>query len=250
MSQPPKRSPIKRTGLARALSKLGFCSRSDARELILAGRVRVNGKLCRDPVAWIALQRDRVEVDQQSVGAARKVYLMLNKPRGLVTTTADEHQRATVFECLKDQNLPTLTPVGRLDMASEGLLLFTNDTGWANRVTSPGSGLEKVYHVQIDCVADKHLIERMERGQQSEGDFLSAKCASILRTGTRNSWLEVTLDEGKNRHIRRLLAALGVEVLRLVRVAIGPLELGQLPKGKFRHLTLEEVNALICQTDR
>ena len=247
MSRSTTRRESKRTGLARALSKLGFCSRNQARELIFEGRVRVNGKACRDPQAWVDLGRDRVEVDQRSVRAAPRVYLMLNKPRGLVTSTSDEHQRATVYDCLKDENLPKVAPVGRLDMASEGLLLFTNDTEWGNGITAPETELEKVYHVQIGCVADEQLIHRMQKGQQVEGDFLAAKRVSILRTGSRNSWVEVTLDQGKNRHIRRLLAALGIEVLRLVRVAIGPLELGQLPKGKFRHLTLAEVKALNCQ---
>lgn len=244
MSRSTTRPESKRTGLARALSKLGFCSRSQARELIFEGRVRINGKACRDPEAWIALGRDRVEVDQRSVQGAPKIYLMLNKPRGLVTTTSDEHQRATVYECLKDPSLPKVAPVGRLDRASEGLLLFTNDTEWANRITAPETDLEKLYHVQIGCVADPQLLHGIKQGQQVEGDFLAAKQVSILRTGTRNSWLEVTLDEGKNRHIRRLLAALDVEVLRLVRVAIGSLKLGQLPKGKFRHLSSDEIDAL------
>lgn len=183
----------KRAGLARALSKLGFCSRSRARELVLDGRVRVNGKACRDPEAWVYVGLDRLEVDQQSVQAALKVYLMLNKPRGLVTTTSDEHQRATVYQCLNDQTLPNIAPVGRLYMASEGLLLFTNDSDWADGITSPKSGLDKVYHVQIGCVAYEQLIQRLEQGQQWEGDFLAVKRVSILRTGSRNSWLEVTL---------------------------------------------------------
>jgi 23S rRNA pseudouridine2605 synthase len=145
---------------------------------------------------------------------------------------------------LAGADLPFLAPVGRLDQASEGLLLFTNDTGWAARITDPASQLEKTYHVQVSCVADVALIQRMHQGVNVTGDFLAAKRVRLLRHGTCTSWLEVMLHEGKNRHIRRLLAALGVEVLRLVRVAIGPLALGNLAKGRFRFLTSAEVESL------
>jgi 23S rRNA pseudouridine2605 synthase len=234
----------RRASLARALSKLGYCSRSQARDLIAAGRVRVNGAPRRDPECWVDLDKDRITVDEQALQGAPKVYLMLNKPRGLVTTRADEQDRATVCECLAGKGLPFVSPVGRLDKASEGLLLFTNDTEWAARITDPANHLDKLYHVQVDCLADDALAARMEKGVNAEGDFLAAKRAKVLRLGSRNSWMEVTLDEGKNRHIRRLLAALGVNVHRLIRVAIGPLPLGNLPKGEFRHLTENEVKEL------
>ncbi len=233
-----------RTGLARALSKLGFCSRSRAREFILAGRVRVNCKPARDPEHWVDLSHDHIEVDSQPVEAASKVYLMLNKPRGLVTSTSDERGRATVYQCLKDETLPKLAPVGRLDMASEGLLLLTNDTAWANRIASPETHLAKVYHAQVNCIADEQLVQRIERGQTVDGEFLAAKRVTVLRCGSRNSWLEIVLTEGKNRHIRRLLGAFEIEVLRLIRISIGPLALGPLAKGSFRYLTEEEVRAL------
>jgi 23S rRNA pseudouridine2605 synthase len=235
---------VARTGIARALSKLGFSSRSRARELISAGRVRLNGKLCREPDHWVDPDHDRIEVDSQVVRETAKVYLMLNKPRGLVTTASDEHGRATVFKCFKDAQLPVLSPVGRLDKASEGLLLFTNDTSWAAGITEPGAQLEKVYHVQVNRITEAELIERMQQGIQMQGDLLSARRVALLRQGTRNCWLEIVLTEGKNRHIRRLLAAFDVEVLRLMRVAIGPLPLGELPKGAFRHLTASEVQML------
>ncbi len=231
-------------GLARALSKLGFCSRSRARELIVIGRVRLNGKTCRDPEHWITLNQDRIEVDSQSLEAAHTVYLMLNKPRGLVTSTADEKGRPTVYECLKSDALPNVVPVGRLDMASEGLLLMTNDTTWADRITSPKTQLEKVYHVQVNRVADETLMQQMERGLKVDADFLAAHRVRTLRHGSRNSWLEVVLTEGRNRHIRRLIGALGVDVMRLIRVAIGPLVLGDLAKGSYRHLTDDERKAL------
>ena len=231
-------------GLARALSKLGFCSRSRAFELVRAGKVRVNGAVQRDPLVSVDLSRDHFEIEGQAAANAPKVYLMLNKPRGLVTTAADEHGRATVFECLKNAQLPFLSPAGRLDKASEGLLLLTNDTQWAARITDPKSHLPKLYHVQIDRPADAELLRGLTRGVESEGEFLAVAGANILRTGRLNSWLEITLTEGKNRHIRRLLAGFGVGVLRLVRVAIGGLELGNLPKGGFRFLTDEEAHQI------
>jgi 23S rRNA pseudouridine2605 synthase len=232
------------TGLARALSKLGICSRSQGWELIAAGHVTVNGVARRDPEWRVDLERDHFEVNGKAVRPPAKVYLMLNKPRGLVTTASDEQGRPTVFDCLAEANLPFVAPVGRLDKASEGLLLLTNDTAWAAQLTDPESHLEKVYHVQLDCVADETLADRLMQGVRSEGEFLSAKRASVLRQAKSTSWLEIVLDEGKNRHIRRLLAALGVNVVRLIRVAIGELPLGNLPKGKFRRLTETEVRAL------
>jgi len=231
-------------GLARALSKLGFCSRKQGRELVLAGRVQVNGKMCREPERRVNTERDRIDVDSTRIQTARKVYIMLNKPRGLVTTTSDEKGRATVFECLMDPGLPALSAVGRLDKASEGLLLFTNDTGWAAQISSPDSALEKVYHVQIDRIADARLVAEMEQGRTDVGDFLRAKKVRVLRQGSRNSWLEVVLTEGKNRHIRRLLETFGIGTLRLVRIKVGTLELGDLPKGTFRYLTEEEREGL------
>ncbi len=169
---------------------------------------------------------------------------MLNKPRGLVTTASDEHGRATVFECLAGASLPFVAPAGRLDKASEGLLLLTNDSSWAARITDPATHLNKTYHVQLDCVADDDLLRRITEGVWVEGVCLAAKQARLLRHGTRTSWLEIVLDEGKNRQIRRLLGAFGVNVLRLVRVAIGALALGMLAKGAYRSLTPQEVRML------
>ncbi len=231
-------------GLARALSKLGVCSRSRAFNLVREGKVRVNGAVRRDPLSSVNLKRDRIEVEGQAAARSPKVYVMLNKSRGLVTTASDEHSRGTVFECLKNTQLPFLSPVGRLDKASEGLLLLSNDTQWAARITDPKNHLPKVYHVQIDRLADPDLLQGLTRGVESQGEFLAVAGANILRTGVRNSWLELTLTEGRNRHIRRLLAAFGVNVLRLVRVAIGGVQLGNLPKGAYRHLTEDEVRQL------
>jgi 23S rRNA pseudouridine2605 synthase len=234
----------RKVGLARALSKLGYCSRSRAFELIRAGHVGMNGRIRRDPETPVCLERDRIEVEGQKLAAKTKLYLMLNKPRGVVTTAADEKGRKTVYACLKD-DLPWVAPVGRLDKASEGLLLLTNDSEWAACVSAPETHLDKAYHVQVACVVDDQLIEQITTGTRTEeGERLQAKNVRILRRGGKNTWLEIILDEGKNRHIRRMLAALGIEVLRLVRIAIGPLILGDLPKGASRPLVEAEKNAL------
>ncbi len=185
-----------------------------------------------------------ISVDGEPLAAAARIYLLLNKPRGLVTTTADEHARDTVYRCLAEANLPWLAPVGRLDKASEGLLLMTNDTAWAARITAPDSGVQKTYHLQIDRVPDEALITAVRAGVKlDDGTQLGVAEVRVLRAGERRGWLEIVLDEGRNRHLRRLLAALGVEVLRLVRVAIGPLGLGDVAKGHWRHLTPDEVRA-------
>jgi 23S rRNA pseudouridine2605 synthase len=304
------RTDTRKVGLARALSKLGYCSRSQAAELIRAGRVQVNGRVHRDPESPTT-ERDRIRVDRQPADTSARTYLMLNKPRGLVTTRSDEKGRPTIYECLDGAALPWLAPVGRLDRASEGLLLLTNDSEWAARVTDPAQHLDKTYQVQIDRVADGTLLQSLRTGVRSDlradmrsnvradvrsdlrGDVrstlradvrselnpapqernmkarhgsagkagpnlslpqsrrdgiqtetLRAKSARLLRHGEKNSWIEIILDEGRNRQIRRMLAALDVEVLRLIRVAIGPLQLGDLAKGSWRELTAAEKRAI------
>ncbi len=231
-----------KVSLARALSKMGYCSRTKAQPLIEGGHVRVNGLPFRDGEARVDLGRDQIEVDGRPLTSAKRIYLMLNKPRGLVTTASDERGRKTVYDCLAKAGLPWLSPVGRLDKASEGLLLFTNDTRWAEKVLAPETHLEKTYHVQVNRLVDGDLRQQMINGVTTEeGDLLKAKRLSLLRRGSRHCWLEIILDEGKNRHIRRLLSALGVNVLRLVRVAIGPVQLGDLTKGEYRLLTEKEL---------
>jgi 23S rRNA pseudouridine2605 synthase len=242
--RPPARGTV---SIARGLSKLGVCSRSEGERLVEAGRVRVNGTVVRDTSVRVVPERDAIEIDGKRVGRAERVYVALNKPRGLVTTRDDPKGRATIYDCLAGASLPFVAPVGRLDKASEGLLLLTNDSRWSAHLLDPASHVDKIYHAQLRGLVDDSLIARVAAGvvEPETGELLAVKRVSLLRTGSRSSaWLEITLDEGKNRHIRRLFAALGIEVLRLVRVAIGPLTLGPLPKGEWRRLTDDEVRAL------
>jgi 23S rRNA pseudouridine2605 synthase len=224
----------KRIGLARALSKMGYCSRSQAAVLICVGRVTVNRNIVRDPESPVRIPSDQIQVDGSPVDKQPPIYLMMNKPRGVVTTASDEQNRKTVYDLLESA-LPWVGPVGRLDKASEGLLLLTNDSEWAANVTEPSRHLDKKYHVQVNCVVAADLITRIGQG---------CKAANLLRHGDKNSWLEITLDEGKNRQIRRLLEGFGVGVLRLVRVSIGLLVLGDLKKGSVRRLTPEEKQSI------
>ena len=233
----------RKVGLARALSKLGYCSRSQAAALIAQGRVRLNGRIRHDPESPVILEKDRIEVDGGPLAAQTHVYLMINKPRGVVTTASDEKGRKTVYDCLTG-DLPWLGPVGRLDQASEGLLLLTNDSEWSARVLAPETHLDKTYHVQIGTLADAKLLKTLTSGIKEGGELLRVKAARELRHGERNCWLEIVLDEGRNRQIRRVFEALQIEVLRLVRVAIGPLALGDLAKGSFRQLTAVEKRVL------
>lgn len=240
-------SKVPSHGLARVLSKRGVCSRREAAEWISHGRVAVDGKAIRDPEFPIVPGRQTICVDGLALDDVPRVYLMLNKPRGLVTTASDERGRDTVYRCLDDAGLPWVAPVGRLDKASEGLLLFCNDPQWAARITEPRHGQEKTYRVQIDRIPDAALLEALVSGVQENGEPLRAVSATLLRSGTKNAWLEIVLDEGRNRQIRRLLAAFDIGVLRLVRVAIGPLVLGALAKAAWRELTPQEVAALGSQ---
>ncbi len=244
--KPPARNAVtpRRHGVARVISKLGLGSRTQAAQWVMQGRVRVNGRLVRDPEFPVREGLDRVEVEGAQAERAPRRVLMLNKPRGLLTTRSDEQGRETVYSCLAGVDLPWLAPVGRLDKASEGLLLFCNDPEWSAAITSPDSGPDKTYHVQVDRIPEPALLAAMEKGVMVEGERLAAKSARLLRRGQRHAWIEFVLDEGRNRQIRRLLQAFDIGVLRLVRVAIGPLPLGELAKGAWRELTAEEVASL------
>jgi len=233
-----------RHGLARVLSKLGLCSRTQGAAWVQGGRVSVNGRVVRDPEFPVRHGQDAITVDGRTTTSAKRRVIMLNKPRGLVTSTADEKGRDTVYRCLEGSGLPWLAPVGRLDKASEGLLLFSNDPVWSARITEPRSAVDKTYHVQIDRLLDERLPADLERGIVVDGVRLAAKSARCLRRGEKHAWLEIVLDEGRNRQIRRLLAARDVAVLRLLRVAVGSLPLGDLARGCWRELSETEIEAL------
>ena len=228
------------------MSKRGVCSRTQAVEWIRAGRVRVDGRIVRDPEFPTIHGVSRIDIDGTDLdaAAATRRYLMLNKPRGLVTTARDERGRDTVYRCFDGTGFGWIAPVGRLDKASEGLLLFSNDPAWAARITDPASGPDKTYRVQVDRIPLEADLRAMRAGVERDGALLRAKSVALLRVGGKNAWLEIVLDEGRNRQIRRLLEALDIGVLRLLRVAIGGLQLGELPKGHWRELTAEEVEQL------
>jgi 23S rRNA pseudouridine2605 synthase len=246
-----KSSATRRIGVARALSKLGIASRTIAAQWVSAGRVSVNSKTVHDPETPVVLERDVLRVDGAPVSAVEKRYVMLNKPRGLVTSARDEHERTTVYSCFSDSLDQWLAPVGRLDKASEGLLFFTNDTVWANRLLDPASHLAKVYHAQIDRQLSAAQLGQLRDGSRLEdGTLLCVNDVGILRVGEKHCWLEIVLDEGKNRHIRRLLEAMSIMVLRLVRVAIGPVQLGGLAKGESRALSADELQAIAAALNR
>jgi 23S rRNA pseudouridine2605 synthase len=241
--------------LARALSKLGYCSRSRAAELIRTGHVSLNGKIRRDPETPVSGRQSQIAVDGKVIVPQGKIYLMMNKPRGVVTTASDEAGRETVYTVLNAkpasggnilrESAPWVAPVGRLDKASEGLLLLTNDSEWGARIAAPETHLDKTYHVQVGTIADEEFLHALVRGVKGQdGEVLRAKHARRSRAGQKNCWLEIVLDEGKNRQIRRMMEVMGVEVLRLVRVAIGPLQLGDLAKGEHRALTGDEKRML------
>jgi 23S rRNA pseudouridine2605 synthase len=239
------KSAPRRIGVARTLSKLGIASRTVAAQWVTAGRVAVNGRIVRDPETPVVAERDRITVDGRTPRAAEKRHVMLNKPRGLVTTARDEQGRATVYSCFTAEQDRGLAPVGRLDKASEGLLLFSNDSEWASRLLDPAAHLSKLYHVQVDALVDADQLARMRNGISLEdGSVMGVSTARLLRRGEKNCWLEIALQEGKNRQIRRIAEALGLKVLRLVRVAVGPLILEGLAKGESRELSETELREI------
>ena len=252
-------------GVARVISKRGFCSRSQAENLVREGRVSLRGKIVRDPDTP-AYENDEILVDGTPVTASEFVYFAMNKPRGAVTTASDEKGRTTVMDIFREQyskmfpgkTMPHIAPVGRLDAASEGLLLFTNDTAWANNLTEPqkkkaDSGSEagmtiagkhlKVYRVQVAGKPSDAELKQMEKGfnvpprvfGESE-EFMHAERAILHSEGEKNCWLEITLSEGKNREIRRMLAHLGYEVMRLVRIQFDKYTLGDLKPSEIRQI--------------
>ncbi len=227
--------------LERALSKLGLASRTQANQWIKAGRVQVNGKVVRDPFFAVRPEVAQIKIDDQNQEQEFALVIALNKPKGLVTTRSDEKNRPTIYECLKDLKRHVI-PVGRLDLATSGLLLLTNDTRFSDWVTDPVNKVKKVYLATVRGEVSQDSLEKMMRGIRDEGELLKADRAVLEKSSKRESHLELTLTEGKNREIRRLCKALGHEVSRLKRIQIGGLSLGELELGHWRSLTQAEVN--------
>lgn len=233
--------------LDRVLSRLGLASRTAAREAIRAGRLRVNGRVVRDPECWVQLARDAVELDGRRVKPARKVYLLFYKPKGVISSHGDPAGRKTIYAHLEGlgEEGKWVAPVGRLDQDTSGLLLLTNDTEFADFITSPDSGVPKTYLVKTSGLMSDEVIARLAAGvEMKRGDF--ARPMSVRRVEDRGkyTWLEVVLTEGKNREVRRMIEAVGFKVLKLVRTQIGPLTLAGLEVGKWRGLTRADVTAL------
>jgi 23S rRNA pseudouridine2605 synthase len=222
--------------LERAISKLGIASRSRARQLVLNGQVRVNGVLRADPQFPVVPEKAKILINDREVSKAPPRTLMLHKPRGVVTTSSDEKNRPTVFSLIKDGGLH-LSAVGRLDWATSGLLLLTNDTRLADWLTDPRNGIQRVYLATVrERVTDDEL-DRLRAGINDAGQELLAREIVLRKSSERESHLTITLGEGKNREIRRMFAAVNHEVTRLKRVGYGGLELGGLQPGEYRELT-------------
>lgn len=232
-----------RRTLDRLLSRLGLCSRAAAARLVAAGRVRVNGRVARDPATWVDPERELVALDGKPVRSARKLYLCLNKPKGFLTSYGDPRGRRTVYDLLA--GVPAwVFPVGRLDRDTSGLLLLTNDTGFAERVTNPRSGIAKTYRATTSRRVREEELERLRRGIELEdGRTLPARAALVGHRGP-TSVVELALTEGRKRQVRRMFQALGQRVRELKRIAIGPIELGRLASGESRALTRAELRAL------
>jgi pseudouridine synthase len=237
----PPRRPLKT--LERVLSKAGLGSRTEARSWIGAGRVRVNGRLVETPDHWVDLERDRVTLDGRPVRGASKVYLLLYKPKGYLTTHTDPQGRPTVYDLVRDADA-WLVPVGRLDLDTTGLLIMTNDTEFAERLTNPDYKVSKTYQAKCaDRLADEQIARLRQGVELSDGPTRPA-LAERLRDSGKYTHIELTIGEGRNRQVRRMVEAIGSKVVKLTRVAIGPVRIGDLQIGKWRHLTEAEVRAL------
>jgi pseudouridine synthase len=234
--------PERRT-LDRLLSRLGLCSRGTAAELVRAGRVAVNGRVTREPETWVDVARDRVELDGRSVGAARKLYLCLNKPKGFLTSCGDPRGRRTVYDLLADAPA-WVFPVGRLDRDTSGLVFLTNDSAFAERVTDPEHGLWKRYRVTTKRRVAEGELEPLRRGLELDDGPTAPARATLVGHRGPTSVVELEIREGRNRQVRRMFLALGRPVKELKRVAIGPVELGTLASGRWRALTVAERRAL------
>jgi len=237
-SRPPRRvspHPTGQVSLERALSKLGLATRGEARRLILAGEVRVDGVVERDPARGVAPEQIVLEIGGAPVASRPRVVVLLHKPRGVVTTRRDPEGRRTVYDCLVGLD-EHVVPVGRLDAASSGLLVLTNDTRLADRLTDPANAIPRTYLVTVRGRLGNEAAAAAMRGVEDRGERLAAAAVTVRKASGRESHLVVELREGKNREIRRLFAALGHEVTALKRVAFGEYVLGDLAVGEWRRV--------------
>jgi 23S rRNA pseudouridine2605 synthase len=237
-----------RVTLARAISKFGVASRAQARMMIASGSVSVNGKTLRNPDHWVNPKEDRITVEGRRVRTPARIYLMMHKPRGLISTRSDEKGRRTVYDLLP-AGIPWVFPVGRLDRETSGLLLFTNDTRFGESATNPIEKVSKRYRVLLNRAispADRRVIES---GMVLD-DSTRLRPAAVGVEQENPLGCDITLHEGKNRQIRRMLETLGYEVLSLSRIAIGGISLGDLREGLTRPLTAAEVTSIVGQGRR
>ena len=240
----PPRRPLKT--LERVLSKAGLGSRTEARSWIGAGRVRVNGRTVQTPDHWVDLERDRVTLDGRPIRGARKVYLLLYKPKGYLTTHTDPQGRPTVYDLVRDAGV-WVVPVGRLDLDTTGLLIMTNDTEFAERLTNPEYKVPKTYQAKCaDRLTDEQIARLRGGVELSDGPTRPAR-VERLRDSGKYTHMQLTIGEGRNRQVRRMVEAVGSKVIKLTRVAIGPVRIADLQIGKWRHLTAAEVRVL-CRT--
>jgi pseudouridine synthase len=232
-----------RVQLHRALSKLGWGSRKQAWQWIQAGEVRVDDRVVRDPLAWVDTDSQRITRGGEEKGPVARVVFALHKPRGIVTTRADERGRKTVYDLLPG-GMPWVFPAGRLDADSEGLLVITNDAQLADRLTAPEHHVAKTYRVTVRGAAPDELLVRLATGVELEDGPTRPCTVRLLERSAGRTVVEMQLREGRNRQIRRMWEAVGHKVTRLVRTAIGALPLGDLPEGEHRALTAEEIAGL------
>lgn len=237
----PGKRPLKT--LERVFSKAGLASRTDARDWIKRGRVRINGRIALNPDQWVDLQRDRVTLDGKPLRAAAKSYILLYKPKGYLTTYRDPEGRPTVYNLIGDAG-KWLSPVGRLDLDTSGLLLLTNDTDFAELVMNPDHKVPKTYQLKASTLLTDDQLEQLRRGVRLSDGATRPALVTRLRDSAKYTHLEITITEGRNRQVRRMLEAVESKVLKLVRVAIGPVRIGELSIGKWRNLTAEEVLSL------
>jgi 23S rRNA pseudouridine2605 synthase len=234
---PPGNRPLKT--LERVLSKAGLGSRTEARKWIAAGRASVNGKVVRDPDTWLDLERDRVTFDGKPVESAEKIYLLLYKPAGYLTTRRDPQGRPTIYDLVAEEQR-SLAYVGRLDLDTSGLLILTNDTQFAERLTNPDYEVPKTYRVTASRAMTDAELDRLRAGVELKDGL--TRPAIVERVDDRR--FDLTITEGRNRQVRRMVEALGAEVVELVRIAIGPVTIGSLAAGSTRLLTADEVRQL------